>query len=86
MGLVRGKYDEAHRLAQELAGVTGESLTEAVTTALRDRLSAPAPSPHRFRHPRLRPGAEEDLMQAGDHLLDIALSHHEREVGARSAL
>lgn len=79
-----GEYDEAHRLAQELAGVTGESLT--VTTALRDRLSAPAPSPHRFRHPRLRPGTEEALVQAGDHLIHLAFSHHEREVGARSAL
>ncbi|MBA4159682.1 MAG: type II toxin-antitoxin system VapB family antitoxin [Gemmatimonadetes bacterium] len=29
---------EAERLARELARVTGESLTEAVTNALRDRL------------------------------------------------
>ena len=29
---------EAERLARELAAVTGESLTEAVTEALRDRL------------------------------------------------
>jgi len=31
---------EADRLAHELAAVTGESLTEAVTTALRERLVA----------------------------------------------
>jgi antitoxin VapB len=32
------KNPEAERLARELANVTGESLTEAVTEALRDRL------------------------------------------------
>jgi antitoxin VapB len=32
------KTDEADRLARELAAVTHESLTEAVTTALRERL------------------------------------------------
>jgi len=32
------KNDEAHRLAQELARETGESMTKAVTQALRERL------------------------------------------------
>jgi antitoxin VapB len=32
------KSDEADRLARELAAVTGESLTDAVTQALRERL------------------------------------------------
>jgi antitoxin VapB len=32
------KNEEAHRLAQRLAKLTGESLTEAVTRALRERL------------------------------------------------
>ncbi len=32
------KTDEADRLARELADVTGETLTEAVTKALRERL------------------------------------------------
>jgi antitoxin VapB len=32
------KNEEAHRLAQELAALTGESITAAVTTALRERL------------------------------------------------
>ena len=32
------KNEEAHRLAQELASLTGESLTTAVTEALRERL------------------------------------------------
>jgi hypothetical protein len=30
--------EEAHRLAMELARVTGESLADAVTTALRERV------------------------------------------------
>ena len=32
------KNEEAHKLAQQLARVTGESLTEAVTEAVRERL------------------------------------------------
>ena len=32
------KNDEAHRLAQELAALTGESMTAAVTVAVRERL------------------------------------------------
>ena len=32
------KNKETHTLAQQLAKVTGESLTEAVTTAVRERL------------------------------------------------
>jgi antitoxin VapB len=32
------KSEEAHRLAQELAGLTGESVTAAVTEAVRERL------------------------------------------------
>jgi antitoxin VapB len=33
------KSDEAHRLARELARLTGESVTGAVTEALRERLA-----------------------------------------------
>ena len=32
------KNEEAHRLAQDLAGLTGENMTTAVTTAVRERL------------------------------------------------
>ena len=32
------KNEEAHRLAQRLSRLTGESLTEAVTSAVRERL------------------------------------------------
>ena len=39
------KHDEADRLARALARETGESLTEAVVTALRERLG-------RVRRPR----------------------------------
>ena len=41
------KNDEAHKLATELAGLTGESLTAAVTLALRERLARE----HRRRRP-----------------------------------
>ena len=34
------KSEEAHRLAQQIAEVTGESLTQAVLTALRERLAS----------------------------------------------
>ncbi|MGI5127764.1 type II toxin-antitoxin system VapB family antitoxin [Pseudonocardia sp. CA-107938] len=33
------KNEETHRLARELAELTGESITEAVTRALKERLS-----------------------------------------------
>ena len=41
------KNPEAHRLARRLAQETGESLTEAVTVALRERLA----SLHRHEQP-----------------------------------
>ncbi len=45
------KSEEADRLARALARLTGESLTEAVTTALRERLE----------RERARRAADEDL-------------------------
>jgi antitoxin VapB len=45
------KNDETHKLAQELAKLTGESMTEAVTEAVRERLE------------RLRAERGEDLAQ-----------------------
>lgn len=50
------KHPEAHRLARELAALTGETLTDAVTVALRERLA------------RERAGREGDL---ADRLLAI---------------
>ena len=34
------KNDEAHRLAREIAAATGSSLTDAVVTALREKLAS----------------------------------------------
>lgn len=46
------KSDEAHRLAREVAARTGETMTEAVTAALKERLerldSVPAGADERF--------------------------------------
>jgi len=50
------KNDEAHRLAQELSAVTGESMTTAATVAMRERLE---------RLKREKPGT------MADRLLDI---------------
>lgn len=51
------KNDETHRLAQELASLTGESLTAAVTEAVRERLARLK----RDRHGRLA----ERLLEIG---------------------
>lgn len=51
------KTDEADRLARALAAETGESLTEAVTQALRERLS------------RLQSGRRADLAFTIDRLV-----------------
>ena len=48
------KNDEAHRLAQELAGLTGESMAAAVTVAVRERLE-------RMRRDRESPLSERML-------------------------
>ena len=41
------KNDEADRLARELAGVTGETITEAIVVALRERLERQRPAGRR---------------------------------------
>jgi len=51
------KNQEAHRLAEELAKLTGESMTTAVTVALRERLN-------RIRQER-RGGLAERLLAIG---------------------
>ncbi len=60
------KNDEAHRLAKQIARLTGENMTEAVTQAMRERLE------------RLRNGREDRL---SDRLLAIGrdCSVHMRE-------
>jgi len=52
------KNEEADRLARELADLTGESVTAAVTTALRQRLE-------RERRQRDRKGLSERLLAIG---------------------
>lgn len=52
------KSTEAARLAHELADLTGESLTAAVTVALRERLE-------RVQRDRLREGMSERLLAIG---------------------
>jgi antitoxin VapB len=51
------KNEEAHRLAQQLAKITGESMTRAVTEALRERLERVRRDP--------RQGMAERLMKIG---------------------
>jgi antitoxin VapB len=48
------KHPEADRLARELAARTGESITEAIITALRERL--------RREQRAYRPSLEDDIM------------------------
>ncbi len=50
------KNDEAHRLATQLAQLTGETLTKAVTIALKERLE-------REKKQRNRAGVANALMQ-----------------------
>jgi antitoxin VapB len=60
------KTDEAHKLATELADLTGESLTSAVTLALRERLT-------RERRRRRRPDRiAEQLMKIGSRYAALA--------------
>ncbi|MDL5157015.1 type II toxin-antitoxin system VapB family antitoxin [Actinomycetospora termitidis] len=54
MAALNIKNDETYALARELADEAGESLTEAVTTAVRERLA----------RLRLREGAEEERGRA----------------------
>lgn len=50
------KNEETYRLAQELADLTGESLTEAVTQALRERLE-------RCKHRKIREDRIEKILE-----------------------
>ena len=68
------KTEEADRLARELAAVTGESLTEAVTKALRERLSRESLSKQEYvdrlirlsdeyaTHPVVDPRSPEEIL------------------------
>ncbi len=47
------KNEETHRMAQELARATGESMTEAVTEAIRERLDRVRSTPKKDLAERL---------------------------------
>jgi antitoxin VapB len=59
------KNDEAHKLAAELANLTGESLTSTVTLALRERLA-------RERRRRRADGIAARLMKIGSQYTALA--------------
>jgi len=73
------KTEEADRLARELAAVTGESLTEAVTKALRERLSRENLSKQEYvdrllrlgdeyaSHPVVDPRSPEEILGYDEH-------------------
>lgn len=52
------KNPETRRLADELAALTGESVTESVTTALRERLE-------RTKRAKSKEGVAEKLLEIG---------------------
>ena len=58
------KNDDADRLARELAATTGETLTDAVTVALRERLE-------RERGRRRRVGAGERLRRLASEVAEL---------------
>lgn len=65
------KNEEADRLLRELTDITGESLTEAVTQSLRERLA---------RERRVRClQAGDPLTQAVEHLRSLAVIDHRND-------
>jgi antitoxin VapB len=67
------KDPEAHKLAQAIARVTGESMTRAVTEALRERYA-------RIEHRRTKASVEELLAiadRAASHVKRPCLDHAE---------
>lgn len=69
------KNDETHRLARELADATGESLTAAVTVAVRERLE----------RVRTNPVSEGERRLRKDALMSIAQEAAALDPGLRSA-
>lgn len=68
------KSEEAHRLAQELAALTGESMTTAVTAAVRERLE-------RVRNSVAPPSAKKLLAIGALCASRLPESHHSIEHG-----
>src|SRR5260370_3110689 len=66
------KSDEADRLARELAAETGETLTEAVETALRERLDP--------EHPRHEGSRRTRVEHRGAHVAPPRVASHRSAV------
>jgi antitoxin VapB len=62
---------EAERLAAELARQTGETKTEAVTKALRDRLA-------RVRRERTKRRLADELEEIAEHCANLPVRDHRR--------
>ncbi len=62
------KNEEAHRLARELAGLTHSSITEAVTTALRESLER-----RKSLYERRSASLAEDLQHIAEHTDSLAV-------------
>ena len=58
------KNPETRQLARELSDITGETVTEAITIALRERLE-------RHKKARSREGLAERLMEIGRHAASL---------------
>lgn len=61
------KNGDAHRFARDLARLTGESMTEAVTTAIRERLE------REIARRRRREGLARRLLALGDECAALPL-------------
>lgn len=93
------KTDKADRLARDLAKLTGETMTEAVTVALEERLererAARAETPEAFveriraftakmrKGVDFRPVTPEEWLDAGGDDLDLELAAKERAARAK---
>lgn len=69
------KTEEADRLARELSRLTGESMTQAVTVALRERLERVPRPPSPVRTP-------EEIAKRTQEILDAAAAFRARLPGA----
>lgn len=65
------KNEEAHRLAQKIAATTGESLTTAVTQALRERLARVEKNERAERIMAIARDVAERLNKPGRKMMEI---------------
>ena len=72
------KNDEAYQLATELADLTGESLTSAVTLALRERLARERRRPDRIVAQLMKIGSRYAALANTGRSLDDILGYDEQ--------